>query len=139
MFKRSAAFLFVVATGCGSNSAQGPAPTPSDQLPDLKPAAAPANGFQIVLPIVHGIEASSVDAQSAVNVVFADPNTPLTRSGNLAIVDTSLRVKPGNASMNIHCKMQNDMKLWVLTPHMHQWGQHITIEHVKGDGPPNRL
>lgn len=117
-----ATFRFAIGTG-GEGE---PALLPGDLVTSI-----PA-GAQIVVNhhyLNPGLTA--VDAQSAVNVELADPSAKYTESGNLAMLDTSLRLKPGPNSMDIHCKMQKDLKLWQLTPHMHAWGTHITIDHTK--------
>ncbi len=231
--------LFAVAMSCSSKST---APAPSDgieRLPELKLPAPSANGFQVVMPIVRGIPASSsteictwsdkildtpldvksatgfqtktghhiivyyttkvmpagttrackdedmasfryvigtggegaaallpadlaapipagaqivlnhhylnpgttaVDAQSAVNVEMVTPGAKVTRSGNVAFLDTSLRAKPGASAMDIKCKMAKDLRLWVMRPHMHEWGTRITVDHAKAsDSASTRL
>jgi hypothetical protein len=65
--------------------------------------------------------------QAAVNINFADPGN-WTPVGYLTAVDTNISVPPGMASWDVHCKMQQTMKLWELFPHMHQWGSHVTLD-----------
>lgn len=71
---------------------------------------------------------TAIDAQSAMNLYFATPSPSNIRAGNVAFVDTSLRIPPGPASLDIDCSVPRDMKLWHLMPHMHRWGDHIKID-----------
>jgi hypothetical protein len=244
MVMRTVALVSLVAVGmaCSSKSSTDGTPAPADgieRLPDMKPTAPSANGFQLVMPIVRGIVpgasqemcswtdkildkdievksatgfqtktghhiviyytmnqqpagttreckdedmatfrivigtggegtiaalpadlatkipagaqivvnhhylnagASALDAQSAVNIEMVQPGTKITQSGNLAMLDTSLRVKPGPNGLDIHCKMQKDLRLWQLTPHMHAWGTRFTLDHTKvADNSASRL
>lgn len=78
-----------------------------------------------------------IDGQSGVNLKFADPGNYVP-SGNLAIVDTSLDVKPGAYTSTIHCAFDRDFKLWYLIPHMHQWGANEQVDLTVG-GVTQRL
>ena len=92
-----------------------------------------AAGSQIVLNH-HYINASTriVDAQSAMTLYYADPGTHYIPSSSLAFVDTTLKLPPGAASLDINCKMQQDLNSWFVIPHMHHWGSHIVIDRTSG-------
>jgi hypothetical protein len=79
------------------------------------------------------------EAQSAINVRLADKGAKVTRSGAVAWVDTALLVPPGRSSFELKCKMTREMKLWVMQPHMHRWGEHITVDRVRADNTGERL
>ncbi len=84
--------------------------------------------------------AATVDAQSAINVDFADASHKMTRSSAVAFLDTSIRLPSGKSSVDVSCTMKDDLKLWYLIPHMHRWGQHIRVVHQpSGDAKPNGL
>jgi hypothetical protein len=80
-----------------------------------------------------------MEAQSAINVTLADKATKHTRSGAVAWVDTTLRVAPGRQTFEMQCKMTRQMKLWMMQPHMHRWGTHITVDRVRKDKSGERL
>jgi hypothetical protein len=110
-------------------------------LPNMAPGnliyRVPA-GAQIV---VNHHYLNSTDAvlrgQSAVNVYYAEPGNWVP-SGNLAAVDTNISLPQGPSSWDIHCVLQNTMKLWYLIPHMHQWGTHIAV-NVTQTGTKNTM
>lgn len=109
-------------------------------------AVAPGNlvyripqGAQLVVNH-HYLNATTQDlpAQSAVNIRFADPSQDHVPAGSIVFLDTSLRIAPGEGQLDVTCKMQREVKLYQLFPHMHRWGKHVTVDHVKGD-KVNRL
>jgi hypothetical protein len=87
-------------------------------------------GAQLVMNH-HYINATTQvrDAQSAMNIWVADPGPVYRVSGSMAFVDTSLRIPPGPSTLDVHCTMLNDYKMWLLIPHMHAYGTRITITH----------
>jgi hypothetical protein len=98
------------------------------------------SGYQIVINH-HYINASPkpMDAQTVVNLYYADPGTPTVKAGGLAIVDTNLKLAPGQPSVDIHCTMQQDVKIWQHLPHMHSYGTDITVDHTPAGGAKERL
>jgi hypothetical protein len=126
-----ASFRIVIGTGGEGIAAALPA-----DLATKIPA-----GAQIVINHHYlNAGADSVDAQSAVNVEKVTPGTQVTQSGNVAMLDTSLRLKPGPSGLDIHCKIQKDLRFWMMTPHMHAWGTHFTVDHQKvADNSSSRL
>ena len=74
-------------------------------------------GEQIVINH-HYINASpkAMDAQTVVNLYYADPGAATIPSGALAIVDTNLHLAPGTPTKDIHCTMQDDLKVWFQIP-----------------------
>lgn len=93
-------------------------------------------GSQIVLNH-HYINSTDkvIDAQSVLNVEFADPNSVRVPAGEMAIVDTNLNLPPGPSSVDISCTMKQDVKAWWAIPHMHAYGSHILYELVHNDTP----
>jgi hypothetical protein len=73
----------------------------------------------------------TVDAQSAVNVRFADPGAAVTRTSAATWLDTQMRATPGRSTYDVHCTMKQSLSLWRLQPHMHAWGEHILIERTR--------
>jgi hypothetical protein len=92
-------------------------------------------GEQIVINH-HYINATPkpLDAQTVVNLFYADPAANTIPSGALAIVDTNLHLAPGTPTKDIHCTMQDDLKAWYQIPHMHAYGSLITVDHVATSG-----
>lgn len=83
----------------------------------------------------HYINASPAprDAQSAINIHVADPSKQYVPSGAITWLDTSMRAAPGHSSLDINCKMRNDVKIWSLFPHMHEYGTRASLSHTSGD------
>jgi hypothetical protein len=79
------------------------------------------------------------EAQSAINIKLADKGRPSVRSGAVAWVDTGLLVPQGRSSYEMKCTMTREMKLWVMQPHMHRWGEHITVDRIRTDNTGERL
>jgi len=92
-------------------------------------------GFQIVLN-EHFLNATPKDhdAQSAVNLEFADSNAKIVHSGALTLVNTKLKVATGQSQSTIDCKLQQDFRVWLSFPHMHRWGSHIAVTHTDAMG-----
>jgi hypothetical protein len=90
-------------------------------------------GTQIVLNH-HYINATTQphDAQSAINIWLADPGQTYVDSASLALLDSSIRLPPGAATVDIDCVMPREMKAWLAIPHMHQYGTRITIVQTSG-------
>jgi hypothetical protein len=91
-------------------------------------------GAQIVFNH-HYLNASSqtvAQAQSAINVYYADPNSTIVPSSSLAFIDTSMQLPPGASSVDYSCTAKVDLATWTLLPHMHNYGTHITIDHISG-------
>jgi hypothetical protein len=123
-----ASFRFGVGAG-------GEGVSQDNKLPGNLAVRIPA-GAQIVLNH-HYLNAGSADipqAQSAVNVFYADPSQPIVQSSSLAFIDTSMSLPPGPSSVDFSCTMKSDLATWTLLPHMHGYGTHITIDHVSSAG-----
>lgn len=99
-------------------------------------------GFQIVIN-EHFLNASTQDhdAQSAINIEFADPKKTYVPSGGVTVLDTKMKVPTGRASLTVQCTIDRTHKVWTGFPHMHRWGTHISVDHVLGatPGAKNRL
>lgn len=118
-----ATFRFVIGIGGEGNEGEERAP---GNLVYRVP-----KGSQIVLN-QHFLNytAKTVDAQSSVNIVYAEPGKSYINSGTLAILDTEIQVKQGLSSTEIKATMKEDQKLWRIRPHMHRWGKHIKVEWI---------
>jgi hypothetical protein len=96
-------------------------------------------GSQIVINH-HYLNASDEarDAQSGVNINFAEPGRPYTLSSTTTVLNTELAIQPGIQELSFSCTMDRELKLWYFAPHMHRWGTNIKIDVVKG-GTAERL
>jgi hypothetical protein len=88
-------------------------------------------GAQIVVNH-HYINATTdvLSAQSALNVTLADPNAQNIPSGTLTFLDTTMKVPVGGGGLDISCTMNQDFSAWVVFPHMHEHGTHMTVDLV---------
>jgi hypothetical protein len=119
---------FRFAAGAGGEGQAGLNQAPGD-LVYVVPA-----GYQVVLNH-HYINATSDvhDAQSVMNVYYADPGQKYVPSSSLVFVDTAMVVPPGGPSgLDINCTMQNPVNAWFAIPHMHAYGTHISVDHIHG-------
>jgi hypothetical protein len=96
-------------------------------------------GSQIVLNH-HYINAGTapIDAQSAINVYLADPNAQNVPSGAMTVLDTTMKIPTGGGGLDISCTMNQQFQAWLVIPHMHEFGTHITVDQVTG-GSSNRI
>ncbi|HEY4239188.1 MAG TPA: hypothetical protein VGM88_05205 [Kofleriaceae bacterium] len=102
-----------------------------------QPSVAPGNlvfripqGAQIVINH-HYLNATdeTLDAQSGVNLDYADVGPTYVPDGSLAFLDTSMTIPPGDAqNIDVNCTVNHDYKVWYIAPHMHQWGKHIELD-----------
>ena len=86
-------------------------------------------GAQVVINH-HYLNASATtvkQAQSAINVYYADRSVPHTPSSLMTVVDTSLTVPKGASSYGVDCTMNKTYTAWTQVPHMHALGTNITI------------
>lgn len=99
-------------------------------------------GAQIVVNH-HYLNASATvvkEAQSAINVYYADPSVPHTPSSLMTVVDTSLTVPKGASSYGIDCTMNRTYQTWTQIPHMHALGTNITVTHTPAaTGVPKQI
>jgi hypothetical protein len=76
--------------------------------------------------------------QTAMNVRLADPGAPTTPAGALAVLDTGIKVPVGRSEYDVKCTVKQPLAIWQLLPHLHQWGEHATLDVVQG-GQSQRL
>jgi hypothetical protein len=99
-------------------------------------------GSQIIVNH-HYLNASATDvpqAQSAINIYYADPTVPHTTSSSMIVVDTNLTVPVGASTFTEDCTVNQDYQAWMQLPHMHNWGTHITITDTPAaTGTPAQL
>jgi hypothetical protein len=114
-------FQFGLSAGGGPDSAKF-------TLPGNLAVHLPA-GAQIIVNH-HYLNAGATavaQAQSAINVYYADPSVPHTPSGMMVVVDTNLTVPVGASKFTEDCTINQTYQAWMQLPHMHAWGTHITI------------
>jgi hypothetical protein len=75
--------------------------------------------------------------QAIANVGYAKPGNYIN-SGNVAVIDPAIQVKPGSSSWDIHCPVDHTIKAWEMFPHMHQYGAHARLGVTQG-GVTNEL
>jgi hypothetical protein len=93
-------------------------------------------GAQIVVNH-HYLNAGAQDvpqAQSAINVYYADPNVTHVTSSTMVVTDSALTVPVGSSSYGVDCTVNGAYGGWDLIPHMHAWGTHITVDHTSASG-----
>jgi hypothetical protein len=86
-------------------------------------------GAQIIVNH-HYLNAGMTDvaeAQSSINVYYADPTIPHTTSSVAVVLDTQLQVPTGASTYSVDCTINQAYQSWMEIPHMHNWGTHITI------------
>lgn len=123
-----ASFRFVSGGGEGAAA----------KLPGNLVARVPKGGQIVANHHYLNAGTETVDAQSAVNVRFADPGAKVTRTSAVTWLDTQMRAKPGRSSHDVRCTMKQPLSIWMLQPHMHAWGEHITVERTR-DGVTDRI
>ncbi len=79
-------------------------------------------------------------AQSSIDVFYADQSTPHTESSVMVVLDSSLSVPPGASTYTVTCTINRSYQAWSVIPHMHNWGTHITVDDTPaGGGATQRL
>ena len=75
---------------------------------------------------------ATVDSQSALDVIFAEPGKTYTPSHSIAFLKSTLDLKPGANTLDVHCQMTEDIQGWYAIPHMHEWGTsfNASITHA---------
>jgi hypothetical protein len=80
------------------------------------------------------------EAQSAINLFYADPSVAHTTSSSMIVLDTTLEVPVGASSYTIDCTVNQTYEAWMQFPHMHNWGTHITVTDTPvATGVPQQL
>jgi hypothetical protein len=89
-------------------------------------------GAQIVVNS-HYLNASAnavSQAQSAINVYYADPSVQHVESSMMVVVDTNLTVPVGASAYTEDCTVNQTYQAWSSFPHMHNWGTHVTVTNT---------
>ncbi|MGE5180737.1 MAG: hypothetical protein ACM31C_01680 [Acidobacteriota bacterium] len=86
----------------------------------------PAGAYLAVQQHFINAADNAVDTQTAINLYYTDPGAQFTPSHGLAFLNTTLDLKPGVNALDVHCTMQNDVKMWATGPHMHKYGTSFT-------------
>jgi len=82
----------------------------------------------------HYINATdnTVDSQSVLDLNFADQGQTYIPAHSIAFAHTQLDLPPGPDTLSFSCTMQQDVKVWMSVPHMHEWGKtfNATVTHT---------
>ncbi|MGH7298207.1 MAG: hypothetical protein ACRELB_24925, partial [Polyangiaceae bacterium] len=99
-------------------------------------------GAQIVVNS-HYLNASATpvaQAQSAIDVYYADPAVQHVESSMMVVVDTALTVPVGASSFSEDCTVNQTYLAWSSFPHMHNWGTHVSVTTTPAStGVPTQL
>jgi hypothetical protein len=97
-------------------------------------------GSQIVVNhhYLNATASTVAQAQSALNVYYADPSVPHVTSSAMTILDTELTVPTGASTFTLDCTVDKPYATWTFFPHMHNWGTHVIVDHTSASGT-NRL
>ena len=99
-------------------------------------------GAQVVINH-HYLNASPTpvaQAQSAINVYYADPSVTHTPSSMMVVVDTNLTVPMGASAYTEDCTVNQTYQAWSQFPHMHNWGTHVKVTDTPAaTGVPQQL
>jgi hypothetical protein len=129
-----ASMRYTAAGGAGEATDQ------YNQLPSNLAVHVP-KGAQIVINH-HYLNAGTEtvpEAQSAVNVIYADPGAQLVQSSGMTVLNSAMSIPPGESTIDVNCTMLTDFALWEMLPHMHNYGTMITVDHIMNAGGTKRL
>jgi hypothetical protein len=93
-------------------------------------------GSQIVINH-HYLNATGKDvaqAQSALNIYFAEPGEKTVPAGSVVVTNSSMVVPVGASTFDVDCTFNTAYSAFQLVPHMHAWGTHINIDHTTSTG-----
>jgi hypothetical protein len=99
-------------------------------------------GAQIVVNhhYLNASAAAVAQAQSAIDVFYADPGAAHVESSAMVVLDSTLTVPVGASSYGVDCTINGSYSAWDLIPHMHAWGTHITVTDTPAaTGTPQQL
>jgi hypothetical protein len=84
--------------------------------------------------------ATGTDGQSSFNIVTEEPSASRQEAQLFTVTSTQFDIK-AHATGHIasDCKLKQDMQLALIAGHEHEWGSHISIEHIVGDGMPQMM
>ena len=71
------------------------------------------------------------DGQSGFNVIYADPAKQYALSSGFSMVHTGLEVPVGKSDVDVKCTIKQDFQLWLLFPHMHEWGTRFKATRTR--------
>jgi hypothetical protein len=105
------------------------------KLPDGMAFSVPA-GFALMTN-THYFNTSDevMDAQSVIDVKFADPKQRLAAAGNVAVNYDTFSIPPGGSfTSDGYCKATKQLSFFMWGNHMHEWGAHAMSEIIRADG-----
>jgi hypothetical protein len=109
--------------------------TSLNQLPDGVAFRIPANS-QLMIQ-THWINAtpSTLTGEAAINLKWAAPSTARVPADLFAVANLSFNVPAGKtATSSTSCTLKEDMNIFYLGGHEHQWGTHFRADHQALDG-----
>jgi hypothetical protein len=93
-------------------------------------------GAQIVVNH-HYLNASAKNvsqAQSAVNVLYADPTKPHTPTNVMSVLDSSLTVPTGASTYKVDCTIDQKYSAYLEIPHAHNMATHVLVTNTPAAG-----
>ncbi len=85
----------------------------------------------------HYINATdnAIEAQSVIDVKFADPKQPLQGAGNVAVNHDMFSIPAGQTyTSDGYCQAKSQLSFFMWGNHMHEWGAHAMSEVIRADG-----
>lgn len=117
--------------------AGGGADSPPADLPEGVVFRMPAN-TQLLIQ-THWINSSDVaiDGQAAFNLKVTAPSREHQPAQIVTVVNTRFVLPPGEASTSAECEIGEDMNVFTLSGHMHEWGTHTKITYTAATAAPS--
>lgn len=109
-------------------------------LPDGMAFSIP-KGFALMTN-THYINATDnpIEAQSVVDVKFADPKHPLQPAGSVAVNHDMFSIPAsGLYTSDGYCTAKSQFSFFMWGNHMHEWGDHVMSEIIHPDGTKTLL
>lgn len=110
------------------------ADTPPAVLPEGVVFRMPGN-TQLMIQ-THWINASDkpIDGQGAFTLKVTDPKPEHQTAQLFTVPNTNLSLPVGVGSAFTECRVREDMNVFLLGGHMHEWGTHVKITHTPASG-----
>ncbi len=107
--------------------AGGGADSPPALLPEGVVFRMPANTQLMVL--THWINATdaTIEGQAAFNLKISDPKPDHQLAQLFTVGNTMFTLPTGEGSVSAECVVQQQMNVFTLSGHMHEWGTHAKI------------
>ncbi|HEY5922317.1 MAG TPA: FAD-dependent oxidoreductase [Kofleriaceae bacterium] len=92
-------------------------------------------GSQLVIQ-THWLNASdaAIDGQAAFNVRYEPVSPTKTPTDFMAVMNTQFEVTPGASKASVECTFKDEVKVWQLSGHQHDLGEHVRIAFTPKGG-----